>query len=603
MAISAFKIQNERSSDIVTNNQNNTIVQTRPLRSVQAYAKLEFNAFSFYVQTLQVIIGRKASRSDQVDVHIGSTKAISRQHAKLFYDFTSQHFKIFVMGKNGAFVDEQFVECGKTIPLYDKTKIQIDKVFFTFLLPNATEKENTENERNTNTDQVKIEEFGFPEDNSGSSDNVLTKSSCTTCPDIELDQEFTKTHELGISSESVNIMDNKVPKFDNVNINSHNEPVFSHDKSCNVLTKEHIKPNLSYASLIAQAILSSPNKKMTLSDIYEWISQTYKYYKYAQNGWQNSIRHSLSLNKVFKKVFRKDDEPGKGSFWTIDFEYQNQLKSGIYKRNRKNISLSPQHSISESPTMIDDISLKPLTDSVPIVIMQDGQLSLNPEYFNSINNNSDSSKVQIVQAIVLLQKYVITQLGPHAKNPQNAAAIANALIVALDQQLQKHKCHKDFIPTTFKNLTSLSSITEKKTVSSELSIKNEKSISKSLTPLTFLTQSQNTDASGITPNLSTSQSYSMSDELVSKQLYPVQIPPPPPYYSKSQTSSLTNHVSSDLIEKKEHIQALSSKSHSTDSSLSCKQRCKRPYEDDEKTVCFIGEAKALLENDSKNRNN
>ncbi|CCJ29579.1 unnamed protein product, partial [Pneumocystis jirovecii] len=515
---------------------------------------------------------RKASKSDQVDVHIGSTKAISRQHAKLFYDFTSQHFKIFVMGKNGAFVDEQFVECGKTIPLYDKTKIQIGKVFFTFLLPNSTGKENNENKKSINTDQIKIEKSEFPEGNSESSVNDLTKSSCIICPAIELDQEFAKAHKLDISSESLNVMNDKISEFDNVDINFHNEPISFHDKSCNISTKEHIKPDLSYASLIAQAILSSPTKKMTLSDIYEWITQTYKYYKYAQNGWQNSIRHSLSLNKVFKKIFRKDGEPGKGSFWTINSEYQDQFKSGIYKRNRKNIiSLSPQHLIPQSSSIIDDISLKPLGDSVPIAIMQDGQLSLNPEYFNSANNNNDFSKVQIVQAIVLLQKYVITQLGPHAKNPQNAAAIANALIVALDQQLQKHKCHKDFISTTFKNLISLPSIIEKESTSNEFS-KNEKPAFKPLMPLTFMTQTpQNTDLSKTASNLSISQSCSINDELTSKQLYPVQIPPPPPYYSKPQTPNVINHISLDSTEKKEHIQISSLENYSTDSSLNYKQ--------------------------------
>jgi hypothetical protein len=47
-----------------------------------------------------------------------------------------------------------------------------------------------------------------------------------------------------------------------------------------------IKPPFSYASLIAQAIQSSPSKRMTLNAIYNWITTQYPYYKIAQNGWQ-----------------------------------------------------------------------------------------------------------------------------------------------------------------------------------------------------------------------------------------------------------------------------------------------------------------------------
>lgn len=46
------------------------------------------------------------------------------------------------------------------------------------------------------------------------------------------------------------------------------------------------KPPFSYASLIAQAIISSPKQRLALSNIYCWIMETYPYYKSQSCGWQ-----------------------------------------------------------------------------------------------------------------------------------------------------------------------------------------------------------------------------------------------------------------------------------------------------------------------------
>ena len=78
------------------------------------------------------------------------------------------------------------------------------------------------------------------------------------------------------------------------------------------------KPPHSYADLIRMAIMSTESKKMTLNEIYEFVLQKYPYYREANHGWKNSIRHNLSLNNAFEKLPRPKNEPGKGSYWIIN---------------------------------------------------------------------------------------------------------------------------------------------------------------------------------------------------------------------------------------------------------------------------------------------
>ena len=67
------------------------------------------------------------------------------------------------------------------------------------------------------------------------------------------------------------------------------------------------------------AIQNSPDGKLKLARIYEYIIEKFPYYRQlkSKKGWQNSIRHNLSLNDCFVKCPGEGGPERKGNWWTI----------------------------------------------------------------------------------------------------------------------------------------------------------------------------------------------------------------------------------------------------------------------------------------------
>ncbi|XP_043568140.1 forkhead box protein I1 isoform X3 [Chiloscyllium plagiosum] len=120
-----------------------------------------------------------------------------------------------------------------------------------------------------------------------------------------------------------------------------------------------VRPPYSYSALIAMAIQNASDKKLTLSQIYQYVADNFPFYKKSKAGWQNSIRHNLSLNDCFKKVPRDEDDPGKGNYWTLDPNCEKMFDNGNFRRKRKRRSDTTGPSGHGLGDKTDDANMKP----------------------------------------------------------------------------------------------------------------------------------------------------------------------------------------------------------------------------------------------------
>ncbi|KAF1916592.1 hypothetical protein BDU57DRAFT_556786 [Ampelomyces quisqualis] len=87
-----------------------------------------------------------------------------------------------------------------------------------------------------------------------------------------------------------------------------------------------------YAQLIYLALLQADGHTMILRDIYKWfIKNTDKATASKTKGWQNSIRHNLSMNGAFEKVDHPDEDSRKGFMWRLT---EQALREGVKSTTR-----------------------------------------------------------------------------------------------------------------------------------------------------------------------------------------------------------------------------------------------------------------------------
>lgn len=194
-------------------------------------------------------------------------------------------------------------------------------------------------------------------------ENELSNEGCGYSDDgasNDVEDDFEKSNNNGnntfssISSTSSHF-DTKKKLLDGSTYSDNKDLKLNNNTGSNGVAPECYvkKPPYSYVTLIGMAIKSSSMKRLTLSEIYEFICKQFPYYERNKKGWQNSIRHNLSLNECFIKFPRSTSSSiqnqsknydasntssdRKGCYWTIDPNCFEMFSDNLinYKRRRR----------------------------------------------------------------------------------------------------------------------------------------------------------------------------------------------------------------------------------------------------------------------------
>ncbi|XP_078611591.1 forkhead box protein K1-like isoform X19 [Branchiostoma floridae x Branchiostoma japonicum] len=359
-----------------------------------AIARIEGREFEYLMRQGRITVGRNSSQG-AVDVNMGHSSFISRKHIEIFYE--PPNFFMSCLGKNGVFVDGVFQRRGAS-PLqlpkqcvfrFPSTNIKI--VFQSMVdevnpqppppppLPSPPKKKPELAPLKINIPDPNTD-FGSPFPSP--TGTISAANSAPSSP-----RSRTSTHKASVAQALQRAAEYAAAAMEEKEGQSTSEESGAQ--------QDNSKPPYSYAQLIVQAITSANDKQLTLSGIYAHITKNYPYYRTADKGWQNSIRHNLSLNRYFIKVPRSQEEPGKGSFWRIDPSCEAKLTEQAWRRRRQrgvpcfrtpfggglssSGTFTPDSLSREGSPIPEDVTTAPVTTAMPdqlkqVVMTQDGSV-------------------------------------------------------------------------------------------------------------------------------------------------------------------------------------------------------------------------------------
>ena len=303
--------------------------------TVSAYAKIAGQRWTYYVRGLSINIGRAPDKEvpqssdgfppvngsraspgapDQAHIDLGPSKLVSRLHATVSY--SEANWFVEVKGRNGIKINGQLLKRTQRRVLISGDVVEIAGTEMMFVTPSVpvhihemylgrlqqhtgrhapkrprrltTERSSAQPEPPKFQRPTHISPYAPP----GAANQGQEYTRPTTPPQGQglLSAPYLAQHA------------NVAPSYENHMTVENNDQV---DYASDAF--KDVKPPMSYATLIAQAILSTAEYKLSLSGIYEWIQSNFAYYRHNDGGWQ--VRFTLLSSWLLTKAILELDSP------------------------------------------------------------------------------------------------------------------------------------------------------------------------------------------------------------------------------------------------------------------------------------------------------
>jgi hypothetical protein len=325
---------------------------------IAAYAKIAARDWCFFVKKTILLIGRVDSalrpnppqssqdgfpQSDDmvgqwgVDIDLGPERQVSRVHAQIDFDGNDQIWYITVNSRNGLKLDDATVPKGSRVALHSGVCICIMGTQMLFLLANQEDVFHPMLWRQVKADPD-VEGESDKEGNLPPRSLPHAHPSGPT-PKRENYDPFSsfshprnKQSSQGYHNQLTSTPGRPLPNTPNLMRSSELDPRSKGSPAAyprgmmldsteeidySLDSAKDIKPPHSYAQLIGQAIMSSPEQMLTLANIYQYIRDRYAFFRHTNAGWQVGEIRSFSIvfsltrpefhppQSLLEQVFRK----------------------------------------------------------------------------------------------------------------------------------------------------------------------------------------------------------------------------------------------------------------------------------------------------------
>lgn len=278
------------------------------VEKVNAYAKIAGKEWTYFVVEQNVNIGRPPDNKDtgsgsglvsspaadlrdtfQVQIDLGPNKVVSRHHASVFYDSDYPEgggWHVRVNGRNGVRLNTIFLKRGQAKQLKCGDVMEISGTQMMFVTPGEKAIIDPIFIERAKQMAAGDEQEIMPHAHPGMMSKPLLPSgglyptTGSQMPLAPAPPYFKRATTPPVKAKTDSNLKQSPMYNRGMMMESTQEIDYSKDSA------KDLKPPFSYATMIAQAIFSSDEEKLTLSNIYSWIQDRYAFYRHSNTGWQ-----------------------------------------------------------------------------------------------------------------------------------------------------------------------------------------------------------------------------------------------------------------------------------------------------------------------------